>query len=88
MNKKKTGFKDMDKDYHIVLVIEDGSNLQSSDLFINDEDRAQAMFKQKIKELDSNVDQETLDAALDEGWYTSGNTVVMYTEPFNIFGKE
>ena len=78
----------MDKDYHIVLVIEDESTLQSSDLFINDKDRAQAMFKQKIKELNPNVDLETLDAALDEGWYTRGNTVVMYTEPFNIFGKE
>lgn len=88
MNKKKTGFKDMDKDYHIVLVIEDGSNLQSSDLFINDEDRAQAMFKQKIKEECPGVEERELDMALDNGYYTVNNTVIMYTEPFNIFGKE
>ena len=88
MSKKKTGFKDMDKEYHLVVVIEGGTTLLSSDLFINDVDRAQAMFTEKIKELDPDVDVEDLGAALDEGWYTSGNTVVMYTEPYNIFGKE
>jgi hypothetical protein len=78
----------MDREYHVVLVIENGTTLQSSDLFIDSGDKAAALFTEKIKEIDPNVDQETLEAALDEGWYTSGNTVVMYTEPFNIFGKE
>ena len=88
MSRKKTGFKDMDKTYHLVLVIEDGSNLQSSDLFINDIDRAHAMFKQKIKEECPSVEEGELDMALDNGYYTVNNTVIMYTEPFNIFGKE
>ena len=88
MNKKKTGFKDMDKTYHLVLTLEDETTLQSSDLFINDVDRARAMFTQKIKELNRDVDEEDLEAALDEGWYKWNNGVVLYTEPFNIFGKE
>ena len=88
MSKKKTGFKDMDKTYHLVLTIEDATNLQTSDLFINDTDRAQAMFTQKIKELNPRVSQETLEDALDEGWYIWNRGVVLYTEPFNIFGKE
>jgi hypothetical protein len=81
-------FKEMDKTYHFVLTLEDEITLQSSDLFINNVDKAHAMFIQKIKELNPDVDQEDLEDALDEGWYKWNNGVVLYTEPFNIFGKE
>jgi hypothetical protein len=77
-----------DKTYHTVLVIEDGSNLQSSDLFINDLEGAKKMFVEKIKGEDPTVNKKTLEAALDEGWCSIGRVVVMYSEPFNIFGKE
>jgi mannose-1-phosphate guanylyltransferase len=88
MGKKKTGFKDMDKEYHLVLTIEDETTLLSSDLFINSGDRAAALFTEKIKELNPDVDQDTLESALDEGWYKWNNGVVLYTVPFSIFGKE
>ena len=77
-----------DKIYHIVLVIEDGSTLQSSDLFIDDLKGAQKLFIEKIKCEDPSIDKDTLNDALDEGWYSIGNTLIMYTEPFSIYGKE
>ena len=78
----------MDKTYHLVLVIENETTLQSSDLIINDRAFAEKFFSQKIKETQPGVEESTIQAALDEGWFQSGNVVVMYTEPFNIFGKE
>jgi hypothetical protein len=86
--KKKTGFKDMDKTYHLVLTIEVEANLQTFDLFVNNLKGARAMFVEKIKELNPRVSKWYLDAALDEGWYKWNNGVVFYTEPYNIFGKE
>ena len=78
----------MDKTYHVVLTIEDGTDLQTSDLFINDPERAQAMFVRKIRELNPRALKGELNDALDEGWYKWNNCVVIYTEPYNIFGKE
>jgi hypothetical protein len=78
----------MDKTYHYVQVIEDGDNLMSSDLFINDLEGAQKLFVEKIKGEDPTVTQDTLEVALDEGYCTMGSTVVMYVEPQSIFGKE
>lgn len=78
-----------DKTYHLVMVIENGSNLQSSDLFINDVKAAQEHFKKKCKEeFGSQFSEQDLESALDEGYVELNNTVVMYTEPYNIFGKE
>jgi hypothetical protein len=80
----------MDKTYHYVQVIEDGDNLMSSDLFINDLEGAKKLFVEKIKEeCPGTVFEEgELDTALDNGYYTMNNTVVMYVEPQSIFGKE
>lgn len=82
----------MDKTYHYVQVTkEGGSNLLSSDLFINDLEGAKNFFIEKIKECDPSIDgsdEGIINDALDEGYYTVGNTVVMYVEPHNIFGKE
>ena len=46
------------------------------------------MFVKKIRELNPQAVCGTLKDALDEGWYKWNNGVVLYTEPFNIFGKE
>jgi hypothetical protein len=71
------------------MVIEDGTNLQSSDLFINDVPAAQEQFKKKCKEeFGTQVTEQDLEDGLDEGYISIWNTVVLYTEPYNIFGKE
>lgn len=71
--------------YHLVLCIEDGIDLQSSDLFVDNLKRAQEYFEKKIKEINPDVDQGDIEAALDEGYYKWNNGVVMYTEPYNVF---
>jgi hypothetical protein len=78
------------KTYHVVMVIEDGTNLQSSDLFIDDVKAAQEYFKKMCKEEFAleQITDEAIEKGLDEGYVEFGNTVVMYTEPYSIFGKE
>lgn len=77
------------KTYHVVMVLDDGTNLQSSDLFIDDVKAAQEHFKKKCKEEFGNqLSDIDLESALDDGYLELDNTVVMYTEPYNIFGKE
>lgn len=78
----------MPNTYHLVLVIENETTLQSSDLFINDLEGAKKHFIAKIKEEDPTANHANIQAALDEGWYQTHSSVVMYTEPYNIFGKE
>ena len=82
------GGDNMDKTYHYVQVIEDGDNLMSSDLFINDLEGAKKLFVEKIKEEDPTVTADTIEIALDNGYRTMGTTVVMYVEPHSIIGKE
>lgn len=80
--------KKKDKTYHLILVIEDETTLQSSDLVIDDVEKAKEMFASKIRENDVGASEQNISYALDEGWYKVRNTVIMYTEPFNVFGKE
>ena len=79
-----------DKTYHVVMVIKDGTNLQSSDLFIDNVPAVHEHFKKKCKEEFAleQITEEAIEIGLDEGYVEFGNTVVMYTEPYNIFGKE
>jgi hypothetical protein len=83
------GTKPMEeKTYHCVLTFGDATELLTSDLFINNREGAEKMFKDKIKELNPRVEEGTLEFALDEGYYTWNNCTAIYTEPFNVFGKE
>lgn len=76
------------KTYHYVQVTKDGgNNLLSSDLVINNLERAQAIFQTKIKELRPGISQAELDDALDEGHFEYEGTVVLYVEPMNIYSK-
>lgn len=78
----------MEQTYHNVLIIENETTLQSSDLFINDLEGAKKLFATKIKEWNPSVKESEIQYALDEGYYTFNSVVIMYVEPFNIFGKE
>lgn len=83
MSKKAKEFS-AGSSYHVVLCIEDGIDLQSSDLFVDDLKGAQKLFVKKIKELNPRVSKSDLEDALDEGYYKWNNGVVLYTEPYNV----
>lgn len=79
-----------EKTYHCVLTFgDDATELLTSDLFINNQEGAEKMFVEKIQELNPHVfDEEVIAEHLDEGWYSYNGGTVIYTEPFNVIGKE
>jgi hypothetical protein len=78
----------MQRTYHVVIVLEDGNNLLSSDLFINNLEKAQEHFKKKIKEENPLVLNEDLERSLDEGWFKTETVSILLTEPYNVFGED
>jgi hypothetical protein len=74
--------------YHMVIGVEDdGSDLRSSKLYINDIKGAQDEFKKLIKELSPSVKEKTLEYALDEGWYTYNGASVLIIDPVVVIKK-
>ena len=76
------------KDYILVLGIRDSIDLIFSELFIDDLKSATKRFVVKCIELNKNISKEDIDDSLVEGYYSWGNCVIMYIDPYIIHKKK